>query len=78
MATPKKNNSKSKEEPKLPEAEQPEDTRPFDPNDDVLDIQINSFGEILSNYSIDQLNEFLNKAVDDKKLRNRKRKPPQK
>lgn len=36
-----------------------------------FDIQINSFGEIISNYNVDNINEFLNKNVDDKKLRNR-------
>jgi hypothetical protein len=30
---------------------------------------VNSFGEIISNYDIDKINEFLNKNVDDKKLR---------
>lgn len=34
-----------------------------------LDLTINKFGEIKSNMDIDQLNEFLNKTVDDKKLR---------
>lgn len=36
-----------------------------------FDIKINSFGEIVTNYEIDKINEFLNKNVDDKKLRNR-------
>lgn len=36
-----------------------------------FDISINSFGEIKSNYDLDKLNEFLNKNVDDKKLRDR-------
>jgi hypothetical protein len=34
-----------------------------------LDMTINNFGEIKSNMNIDTLNEFLNKTVDDKKLR---------
>ncbi|HTF81698.1 MAG TPA: hypothetical protein VL947_08230 [Cytophagales bacterium] len=34
-----------------------------------LDMTINNFGEIKSNMDIDKLNEFLNKTVDDKKLR---------
>jgi hypothetical protein len=34
-----------------------------------LDMSINNFGEIKSNINIDALNEFLNKTVDDKKLR---------
>jgi hypothetical protein len=36
-----------------------------------FDIKINSFGEITSSFDIDKINEFLNKTVDDKKLRNR-------
>lgn len=36
-----------------------------------LDITINSFGEIKSNLNIDNINDFLNKNVDDKKLRDR-------
>ncbi|NLR90307.1 MULTISPECIES: hypothetical protein [Flammeovirga] len=35
-----------------------------------FDIKINSAGEIESSYSIDQLNEFLNRKVYDKKLKN--------
>ncbi|MBS9524408.1 hypothetical protein KIH41_00705 [Litoribacter ruber] len=34
-------------------------------------MKINSFGEISSSFSIDKINEFLNKNVDDKKLRDR-------
>lgn len=34
-----------------------------------FDIEINSFGEIKTSLSIERLNEFLNKNVDDKKLR---------
>ena len=36
-----------------------------------FDIQINTFGEIISNYDVDKINEFLNKNVVDKKLKNR-------
>jgi hypothetical protein len=35
-----------------------------------LDITINSFGEINMSVPIEKVNEFLNKHVDDKKLRN--------
>ncbi len=38
---------------------------------DGLDINVNTFGEIQVNYDIDKINEFLNKNVDDKKLRDR-------
>lgn len=36
-----------------------------------FDIRIDSFGEIRSTVDIDKLNTFLNKNVDDKKLRDR-------
>lgn len=36
-----------------------------------FDIRINSFGEIVTNYDIDKINNFLDRNVDDKKLRNR-------
>ena len=38
---------------------------------DGFDIKIDSFGEIKSSVDIDQLNKFLNRNVDDKKLRDR-------
>ena len=34
-----------------------------------FDIKINEFGEITSNMEIDQLNEFLDENVEDKKLK---------
>lgn len=37
-----------------------------------FDIRINEFGEIISSYSVEQLNEFLNDKVEDKKLKDRK------
>jgi hypothetical protein len=36
-----------------------------------FDIQINSFGEIVTSYDLDKINHFLDKNVDDKKLKNR-------
>ncbi|KYG82168.1 hypothetical protein EV198_2786 [Roseivirga ehrenbergii] len=36
-----------------------------------MEIKIDSFGEIRNSLSIDKINEFLNKNVDDKKLRDR-------
>ncbi len=56
---PTKKDSKKKESPKV--------------NQELegFDIRINSFGEISSTYEIDKINEFLNKHVDDKKLRDR-------
>ena len=36
-----------------------------------FDIKINEFGEIITNFDVDKVNEFLNDKVDDKKLRDR-------
>ncbi|WP_226389919.1 hypothetical protein [Penaeicola halotolerans] len=36
-----------------------------------FDINIDSFGEIKTSFDIDKINDFLNKTVDDKKLRDR-------
>lgn len=36
-----------------------------------FEIHINEFGEIISSYSVDKLNKFLDENVDDKKLRDR-------
>lgn len=41
------------------------------PDLEGFDIKIDSFGEISSTYDIDKINEFLNRQVDDKKLRDR-------
>ncbi|OEK05907.1 hypothetical protein [Roseivirga misakiensis] len=38
---------------------------------DGLSVNIDRFGEIQNSLSIDKINEFLNKNVDDKKLRDR-------
>lgn len=38
---------------------------------DGLELNIDSFGEISSNMPIDKLNQFLNKNVEDKKLKDR-------
>ncbi|MEM6725260.1 MAG: hypothetical protein AAF598_14565 [Bacteroidota bacterium] len=37
-----------------------------------FEIKINEFGEIVSNTDVDKLNTFLDKNVDDKKLRDLK------
>ena len=34
-----------------------------------FEVKINTFGEITTSLNIDRLNDFLNKNVDDKKLR---------
>ena len=36
-----------------------------------FNIQINTFGEIVSDYDLDEINSFLNRNVDDKELRDR-------
>ena len=38
-----------------------------------FDIKINAFGEIISTLDIDRINEFLNKNVNDKKLKHIKK-----
>ena len=38
---------------------------------DGFDLSVDSFGEIKSNLSIDDLNKFLNENVKDKKLKDR-------
>ncbi|MCR9099155.1 MAG: hypothetical protein NXI25_04335 [bacterium] len=37
-----------------------------------FDIKINEFGEISSNLDVEKLNQFLDKNVEDKKLKDRK------
>jgi len=41
------------------------------PDLEGFEIQIDSFGEIKSNFEIDKLNLFLNRNVEDKKLKDR-------
>ncbi|MCH2046459.1 MAG: hypothetical protein MK212_20255 [Saprospiraceae bacterium] len=36
-----------------------------------FNIHINEFGEIISSYSVDKLNKFLDENVEDKKLKDR-------
>ena len=36
-----------------------------------FDIKINSFGEIVTSYDLDKINTFLDKNVEDKKLKHR-------
>lgn len=38
---------------------------------DGFELKVDSFGEIKSNLPIEKLNEFLNKNVEDKKLKDR-------
>ncbi len=36
-----------------------------------FDVKIDTFGEIKTSFDIDRINEFLNKEVEDKKLKDR-------
>jgi len=63
----KKKDSKSQKN-----AEDKKKAKPkVNPDLEGFDIKIDSFGEISSTYDIDKINEFLNRQVDDKKLRDR-------
>lgn len=33
-----------------------------------FDIKVNKFGEVITSHNIDEINEFLDEKVDDKKL----------
>lgn len=52
---------------RLSKREQPK----VNPELEGFDIKIDSFGEIKTNFDIDKINKFLNRHVDDKKLRDR-------
>jgi len=41
----------------------------INPELEGFDIKIDSFGEIQSNYEVDELNAFLSKNLEDKKLK---------
>lgn len=58
----RKNNSSSKKENELPKVHK---------ELEGFDIKINSFGEITSTFDMDTINEFLNRNVEDKKLKDR-------
>jgi hypothetical protein len=36
-----------------------------------FDIKINEFGQIISNFEVDKINDFLDENVEDKKLKDR-------
>jgi hypothetical protein len=58
---------KGSKKSKLNKREKPK----VNPELEGFDISIDSFGEIRTNYNIDAINKFLNRHVDDKKLRDR-------
>ncbi|HWZ22846.1 MAG TPA: hypothetical protein VNW06_09350 [Cytophagaceae bacterium] len=65
----KKSSDKNKKEEKKPKVNK--DLKGFD-------ITVNNFGEINSTFDLDKLNEFLDKNVEDKKLKNRNELPTKK
>lgn len=67
MAKKKDPGSSAKKTADERQAEKPK----VNPELEGFDIQINSFGEIKTTFDIDKINDFLNKNVDDKKLRDR-------
>ncbi|AGA77568.1 hypothetical protein [Echinicola vietnamensis] len=48
-----------------------EENPKVNPELDGFKMNIDSFGEISSSFPIDKINEFLNKNVEDKKLKDR-------
>ena len=69
----KKEDQKKDQQNKDKKDQQNKDKKKADVNPELdgFEIEINEFGEIKSNMDVDRLNEFLNKHVDDKKLRDR-------
>lgn len=45
---------------------------------DGMNVQINSFGEVISNIDIDKINKFLDENVEDKKLQEKAEKEKKK
>ena len=64
MAEYKRNRKKKTEE-------EPPQSPKVNPELEGFNITIDTFGEIRNNFDIDKINEFLNKNIDDKKLRGR-------
>ncbi|MBK6265456.1 hypothetical protein JKA74_10445 [Marivirga sp. S37H4] len=56
----KTDKDKSKQEPRV------------NPELKGFDVKIDTFGEIKTSFDIDKINDFLNKEVEDKKLKDRK------
>lgn len=51
--------------------EKKKDKPTVNPDLEGFNIEIDSFGEIKTTYNIDDINDFLNKNVEDKKLEER-------
>jgi hypothetical protein len=57
--------------PKRKKKIDPEKKTSVNPELEGFDIRINPFGEIQSNFDIEEINEFLNRKLKDKKLKNK-------
>ncbi|MGB3464789.1 MAG: hypothetical protein WBA74_05955 [Cyclobacteriaceae bacterium] len=55
----------------MPRKKKAEKKLKVNPELEEFDIKVDSFGELKTTYNIDDINKFLNKNVDDKKLRDR-------
>lgn len=55
----------------MPRRKKEEKSLKVNPELEGFDIKVDSFGELKTTYDIDSINKFLNKNVDDKKLRDR-------
>ena len=55
----------------MPKTKKEEKTLKVNPELEGFDVKVDSFGELKATYDIDRINRFLNKNVDDKKLRGR-------
>ena len=55
----------------MPRKKKTEKKLKVNPELEEFDIKVDSFGELKTTYNIDDINKFLNKNVDDKKLRDR-------
>lgn len=53
----------------MPKKKSTEGKPKVNPELDGLEININEFGEIVTNYDINKINDFLNRNVEDKKLK---------
>ncbi len=60
--------SKGKPKKKGPD---PEKQARVNPELDGFKVGVDPFGEVNSNFDIDRINQFLDKSVDDKKLRSK-------
>ena len=60
----------------MSQKEEPKEDKPKVHKDlEGFDIKINTFGEIQMSYDIEKINSFLNKNVEDKKLKDLDDKP---